>query len=940
MSSIIRVTMIGLVGLILAARVPLAAQTTLTATATASTTVALTWTAVPNATRYWVQRAVGSAALANIGTPAITGTTYTDAAAPAGTQLSYRVFAKRTSGPNIFSNKVSVTTPAAGVAAAPGTAVPVTAVPVTVALVPATLAPATLAPASPATPPPGQPTVAPAVPKATAAGALQPLAVQPLPERLSRTPIAAGPAPENLRVESQGPLAHTVLWDALPEVSGYLVAFTAKAGGQFLMLTPQPIAAPPYQFPKLVTSSTGTSWKIASISFQHAEFVNSGGTYRVTALYPDGRQGSADFVYATPPAPVNPSGFTAKQTGDGQVQLSWQPVNGASYYVLLGPGVPDGGTRVSGATTFAATGVPLGAREWAIASYYEPGPVSTPAAEFPRVQLTVSEMLSGWADLHTHPMVHLSMAGKLVHGGVDSGSYLPQDLSCKGPTRATSMAHALSDDRPSHGGHDLLNFTCGDHFRHAIIIPGFQKGNQALVTPGAARGFPDFADWPKWNDITHQKMWFEWIRRARDGGLRVMVALATNNRTLALAVSGPNEPLPTDDVSSANLQLTEIKSFVGRHNDFMEMALAPADIKRIVQANKIAVVLGVEIDNIGNFNKFPPSPGLIAGEIQRLYNAGVRYVLPIHVMDNAFGGTAIYENGFNTTNRSEAGHFWNIECAGAGDGITHTYTAGSDILKDAGAFVKLGINPFELPPPPPVCPSGRGHQNVRTLTANGVFAIKEMMRRGMIVDIDHMSNKAADATLAIGKTFGYPIVSGHSGIRVAGKAHSDAENSRTPDQLQKISELHGMFGLGTAGVHAYDWAKEYQTAINKMGASYQSGAVSLGTDLNGFVKGPVMGNEKGATLNRVVYDVASNPNSIPKSKASDSPITIKTWDYNKDGVAHYGMLRDFVVDVKTAPAGVTAGLPGSELVDQHLNRSANYFWQMWQRIDARKGSVQ
>jgi hypothetical protein len=31
---------------------------------------------------------------------------------------------------------------------------------------------------------------------------------------------------------------------------------------------------------------------------------------------------------------------------------------------------------------------------------------------------------------------------------------------------------------------------------------------------------------------------------------------------------------------------------------------------------------------------------------------------------------------------------------------------------------------------------------------------------------------------------------------------------------------------------------------------------------------------------------------------------------------------------------------GSELVDYHLNRNANYFWQMWQLIEARKGRVQ
>jgi hypothetical protein len=106
---------------------------------------------------------------------------------------------------------------------------------------------------------------------------------------------------------------------------------------------------------------------------------------------------------AAPPAPtalvpINPAGFAAVQTGPGQVQLSWQPVSGASYYVLLGPGLPGGGAKVSGATTFMATAVPSGSQEWAVASYYDPGPVSTAAAAFPRVTLNVTApIVSGTA---------------------------------------------------------------------------------------------------------------------------------------------------------------------------------------------------------------------------------------------------------------------------------------------------------------------------------------------------------------------------------------------------------------------------------------------------------------------------------------------------------------------------------------------------------------
>jgi len=767
---------------------------------------------------------------------------------------------------------------------------------------------------------------------------------QPAP--VQGTPIAVAPAPTRTAVPNPAPGPAPTGFTATGTQSTAMLTWHPVAGVASFVVTRQQTGVAPVQF-NLSAANQGM--------YDTGLTPATAYTWTVRAIQADGREGSANASFTTPAA-ENPLAFMARQTGDGTVKLWWQPVVGASYYVLFGPGA-QGGLKVDTALfSHTVTGVPAGTHQWQVASYYDPGPVSTPAAQFSTLQLTVkSYLLSGWVDLHTHPMVHLAFGGKLIHGGPDEGSLLPADNQCNKGVRATSIQQALGDDRPSHGGWNAITFPCGDNLRQ-LLLHEFQSGNHALTTASPANGFPDFDQWPKWNDITHQKMWYQWIQRAHAGGLRVMVALATNNKTLADAMSG-GSPITgtadgaTDDKSSGNLQLYEIEAFVKRHPGFMELAYSAADIKRIVQADKLAVVMGVELDNLGNFNTQPLAglstavvQQLISAEVQRLYNNGARYIFPVHVLDNQFGGTAIYEAGFNTSNLREAGHYWDVECANVSDNITHTYQLGTDvlenILKSTVSLIKLGIDPFRHPGAPPTCPNGpgksSGHRNALGLTPAGEIAIREMMKRGMIIDIDHMSQKTADAVLDIAESYGFPVVSGHTGIR--GLAGSNAENSRTTRQMERISKLHGMFGLGSDGASAWGWSGLYQSAMLTMGyldrdtakATYENGAVSFGTDLNGLVKGPKPG---GAA--QVVYN-----GSFLKSTTGT-----KSWDYNTDGVAHYGMLTDFLKHVRLAPSngyqsgGVPLGVAGDELVSHHLFRSANYFWQMWERIEARKSGV-
>jgi hypothetical protein len=103
------------------------------------------------------------------------------------------------------------------------------------------------------------------------------------------------------------------------------------------------------------------------------------------------------------------------------------------------------------------------------------------------------------------------------------------------------------------------------------------------------------------------------------------------------------------------------------------------------------------------------------------------------------------------------------------------------------------------------------------------------------------------------------------------------------------------------------------------------------------VKGPPPGNA--GTINRVAYSAQFPMSSFPG--------TAKTWNYNTDGVAHYGMLPDFIMDVRTSPVDPNLGnapdgpygVSGQDLVDNHLQRSADYFWHMWEQCEARKTTI-
>lgn len=623
-----------------------------------------------------------------------------------------------------------------------------------------------------------------------------------------------------------------------------------------------------------------------------------------------------------------------------------------------------GGTPVGtvGANPNAGIGNPSPTDPTVVPPRRAPVPVATPTP------------LNGFVDLHTHPMSHLGFGKKLLHGAPDIGLIVPAGTRNCNPTdfRASTIAEALGNCSSTHGGWGPGN-GCGDHIRAFVLNNLFDKhfayklpndlfngGN--LIGDHQHEGIethPDFLYWPSQTSKVHQQMWWEWIKRAKEeGNLRVMVALTVNSELLAKILNGDE---PRDDKNSADLQLDELKTFIGRHSDFMEIAYTAADLRRIVGENKLAVVLGMEVDNIGNFNK----PGMevneatVRSEIQRLYAKGVRYVFPIHLVDNRFGGTAVYEDLFNFSNKYSTGSFYSVNTSDQvrfklGDmsqvGVSLSASRSVGALLEALSPIpyqpafqpdpskpKFCVNPTPLhgslgcwetfmvakgilQPGPTynynTSPIWKGHVNSRGLTAIGEFAIREMMKLGMLIDIDHMSDLSQGDTLKLAEQFGYPVNIGHNGIRKT----SGSERHASLESIKRVAKLGGLFGVGTADsdehiADAQTFINSFEAVWSAMSTDGGSPRVAIGTDVNGMERLP----RASTGLNS-----ASFYNGFSRSKTGD-----RTWDYTTEGVAHYGLMADFMKDVRER----------NPAVHNRLMDSAEYFARMWEKAERQKTSV-
>jgi microsomal dipeptidase-like Zn-dependent dipeptidase len=383
----------------------------------------------------------------------------------------------------------------------------------------------------------------------------------------------------------------------------------------------------------------------------------------------------------------------------------------------------------------------------------------------------------GFADIHTHPMNYMAF-GALQNPqirtvwGVPGRSFSDYEID----------PHLVSKDIPKcttgHGGGPsaelFIDAVEGRFISTGKTINDLTALLKVKLDGHDSHGGPSFNSFPSFQAGLHYQMHITQIHRAWEGGLRLMVAIAVNNKGVEFLMSKPSITSLTPDRDVLGAQVCGITQLANANNDWMEIAYSPEDARRIIEQNKLAIVLGIEMDQLGQLldNRDPRQQDVSTAfdrEIDYLWNIGIRQVTPIHAIDNLLGGAAVFEPVYNWLNdfvhrgkeivsEEELQYFpprfFEVREGGCDKGplsgqFGECVTYRLDATQSRPALVKspktLGhLAPFFSDINVPAYYGVAGMMNVRGLSAEGKDYIRRLMQKGMIVGIEHMSQQSVD----------------------------------------------------------------------------------------------------------------------------------------------------------------------------------------------------
>jgi microsomal dipeptidase-like Zn-dependent dipeptidase len=508
----------------------------------------------------------------------------------------------------------------------------------------------------------------------------------------------------------------------------------------------------------------------------------------------------------------------------------------------------------------------------------------------------------GFAELHHHMFAEQAFGGGWFHG-----SYTGTLNRCDGGAPESNHARVRMDLSnllnlcPNSGGVDLSTnpllaglFGLGGAVGSEFIAK--MEGTQGDT--GLHLGRRDVpTKWPRWDTIAHQQSWEGWLRKAKDGGMSLVMVSLVSNGFLCNALPYQNLKRPCDEMTDIEVQLQMARDFDAR-TDWVEIALSPAHARQIISSGRLAMVLSIETSKLFGTRDWRT-------ELDRFYNLGVRSLQPVHQLDNRFAGAAPHNAIFQAAQFLDNCHI-DTDC-----GVTtNSFTLGFDVNS--------------------AC------RNVKGLTAEGRALIQAMMSKGMLLDIAHMSERSVQDTFALAQanTY-YPLMISHGHFReVMNPKVAEQEKSTPAWVVRYLRQTGGIFGLRTAHDEVRKYTKtpvanNCHGSTRSLAQAYEFGRQGLkvpmafGADFNGFIQQtrPRFGPNGACSASfQAEADLQSYQQTL------SGPGRLGT-DFDEYGLAHIGLLPDLLRDLKNLGVN-TSG----------LENSAETFIRMWERATtARSG---
>jgi len=547
----------------------------------------------------------------------------------------------------------------------------------------------------------------------------------------------------------------------------------------------------------------------------------------------------------------------------------------------------------------------------------------------------------GFVETHSHLFTNFGFGG----GGVFHGA----------PYHPLGVEHALPNCTLNHGVDGRKDFM-GSVFNAGVgdfndLLPAILAG-QLPEKDHDTDGYPTFTSWPAAPfSATHQVQYYKWLERAYLSGLRLLVQHATTNQVLCQLVTGAgfnprrydcNDMVAADRILESTYALERYIDALsgGPGKGWFRIVFSPEEAREQIKAGKLAVVLGIETSDLfdcflvpfGKFSKCTEAD--VVAKLDEYKARGVRVLFPVHKFDNAFSAGDGDRRVSDIGNFAHTGHYSNfVQCP-------------SELLTFPGGFDEGGLNFANLnqpravfDSPPPVDMSGFNDNPLGSLfpyigllgggplvgeycqnhglTDLGEFLMREMMKRGMVIEVDHMPRKSYARAYEILEEYDYPAVG----------SHGRNNNGR-------------LYQLG--GVSKFNFGRcRYRDEPGSMGANLK-GRVALmqdkgafpaegfGFDLNGFAgaPGPRFGENSDCpepqTDAGITYPFTSYAGDITLQQPS---VGSRTLDFNTEGMVHLGLVAELIEDARRD------GVTDEEL--EPLFKSAEGYLRMWEKAERR-----